>query len=178
MRHRNAYISILVGMMIISIAAGGVFGSNGGRKAGTNGVPLYVIIEVEWNIGDTDASWTVWGPVWEPVIGGTPLIGCTECLEFAYDFIFHGNGKIVHFDEVMVPTVNANPQTRHVVLYDLDEDGTYVGSLSSWNYFPWWDEDNCSTALYFDRLDYEVTFDEDGNLVHFYYCQYEHKKLK
>jgi len=178
MRRRNVCFSILVAMMIVLMVAGGALGGRGGRSVGPNGVPLYVIIEVEWNEGDYEASWTVWGPVWEPVIGGTLLTSCTDCLAFDYSFTFHANGKSVHFEEVMVPTVNANPQARHIVLFDPDGDNTYVGSLASWNYFPWWDADNASTALYFDRLDYEITFDEDGNLVHFYYCQYEHKKLK
>ena len=178
MHRKWFYLLILLGLLVVSAVGGGVLGSRGGRNIGGNGVPLYVIIEVEWNEGDNLASWTVWGPKWDPQIGGTPLTSCSDCLEISTDYTLHANGKTVHFDEVMVSTVNANPQSRHVVLFDPDGDGTFVGSLSSWNYFPWWDQDNGSTAIYFDRIDYEVTLDEDGNLVHFYYCQYEHKKLK
>jgi hypothetical protein len=179
MTRMSLFISILVGLLIVLLAGGAAFGSKGGRPAGTNGVPLYVIIEVEWNAGDGLASWTVWGPQWDPVIGGTPLTSCTDCLEIATDYTFRANGKIVQFRETMVSTVNANPQSKQVVLYDPDGDGTYVGSLSSWNYFPWWTgEDNASDALYFDRIDYQVTFDQAGNLVHFRYLEYEHKKLK
>ena len=86
---------MLAGMMLVLIATCGVLGSNGGRSVGTNGVPLYVIIEVEWNVGDADASWTVWGPVWDPEIGGTLLTSCTNCLAFDYSFTFLANGKIV-----------------------------------------------------------------------------------
>lgn len=178
MRLKWLCVPILVGLLGVALAGGGVLGSRGGRNIGGTGVPLYVIIEVEWSAGDGLASWTVWGPKWDPQIGGTPLTSCSDCLEIATDYTLRGNGRSIHFDEVMVSTVNANPQSRHVVLFDPDGDGTFVGSLSSWNYFPWWDEDNGSAAIYFDRIDYEVTLDADGNLVRFYYLQYEHKKLK
>lgn len=140
------------------------------------GVPLYVIIEVDWDGVSANGDWTVWGPKWEPVVGGTLLTSCTDCLEMNYEFKF--KGKTVHFDEVMVPTVVATPQSNHVVLFDKDGDGTYTGSLSAGHYFPWWADPNGSEAIYFDRIDYEITFDENGDVKSFHYLQYEHKKLK
>lgn len=142
----------------------------------SNGIPLYVIIEVDWDGVAQMGNWTVWGPVFEPVLGGTLLTSCTNCLEMNYDFTFKGN--TVQFDETFVDTVQATPQVRHVVLHDKDGDGTYMGSLPAWHYFPWRAETDGSWAkLYFDSYDYELTFAEDGTLTHFHYVQYEHKKL-
>ncbi|HUW22385.1 MAG TPA: hypothetical protein VMW41_07015 [Candidatus Bathyarchaeia archaeon] len=133
------------------------------------GVPLYVVIEVNWD-GTGDGDWTVWGPKWDPQVGvGAPLTGCTDCLEMNYDFEF--KGKTVQFDEVYVPTVDATPQSHHVVLHDVDGDGTYTGSLSAARY------EYQEGYLYLDRIDYEASFDEDGNVTNFRYLEYEHKKL-
>jgi len=141
------------------------------------GVPLYVIIEVDWDGVSAKGDWTVWGPKWNPVVGGTLLASCTDCLEMSYDFEF--KGKIVHFDETMVSGVRATPQSNHVVLHDKDGDGTYTGSLSAGHYFPWAQEPDGSWAiLYFDRIEYEITFDGDDNVTDFRYLQYEHKKLE
>jgi hypothetical protein len=180
MLRKSGLVGAFICLTILIVVSGTALASNGGRNTAATGVPLYVIIEVEWDAawGWNDASWTVWGPIWEPVIGGELITSCDNCLAITGDYTFRANGKIVQFDEVMVPTVTATPQSRHVVLYDFDGDGTYTGSLSSWHYFPWWDADNSSAASYFDRIDYEITFDADGNMTHFYYCQYEHKKLK
>lgn len=145
----------------------------------TEGVPLYVIIEVTWN-GDPEAagSWTVWGPLWDPVVDtGDVLASCSgggapeTCLDMSsYEFVFRG--KAVHFDEVYVPGVIGHPQVRHVVLHDTDGDETYSGSLPSECYeFPGVD------AAYHDRIDYEITFDSDDEVTDFYYLEYEHKKL-
>ena len=139
------------------------------------GVPLYVIIEVEWD-GDTthDGSWRVWGPVWDPVVGGTMLSSCPigplgTCVGVNYDFQF--KGKTVQFDEVYVSGVAATPQTHHVVLHDTDGDGIYTGSLSAarYEYQPGY--------LYLDRIDYEISFGSDGKVTGFRYLEYEHKKL-
>ncbi len=138
------------------------------------GVPLYVIIEVDWDGVSSHGDWTVWGPAWDPQVGGTMLTGCTGCLEMNYEFTFRG--KTVHFDEIYVPTVDATPQVHHVVLHDLDGDGTYNGSLSAAHYFPW--RAGSSAVLYFDRIDYDIAFDGDGNVMDFHYLQYEHKKLE
>jgi len=149
----------------------------GGGINNPRGIPLYVIIEVNWD-GDpaNGGDWTVWGPLWEPEVGHTILASCSNCLEMNYTFTFHG--KTVHFDEVMVEGVRATPQTKHVVLHDRDGDGTYTGSLAAGHYFPWRPEPDGSWAiLYFDRIDYTITFDEDGNVAEFRYLQYEHKKL-
>ena len=142
------------------------------------GIPLYVIIEVNWDGVSPDGDWTVWGPKWAPVVGtGTILTSCTGCLEMNYTFTFHG--KTVHFDEVMVEGVRATPQVKHVVLHDRDGDGTYTGSLPAGHYFPWAPEPDDSWAiLYFDRIDYEISFDEEGTVTFFRYLQYEHKKLR
>jgi len=141
------------------------------------GVPLYVIIEVDWDGVSLDGNWTVWGPEWAPEVGvGSLLASCADCLKMNYDFIFKGN--TVQFDEVMVDTVTATPQERHVVLHDKDGDGTYNGSLPAGHYFAWAPEpDGTWPILYFDRIDYELTF-EDGDLKDFHYLQYEHKKLE
>ncbi len=140
------------------------------------GIPLYVIIEVDWDGVAAKADWTVWGPKWNPEIGGTLLTSCTNCLDANYDFVF--KGKTVQFDEVFVDTVTATPQVRHIVLHDTDGDGTYTGSEAAQHYFPWGPEiDGSWPILYFDRLDYEVTFDENQTLTNFHYTQYEHKKL-
>jgi hypothetical protein len=136
------------------------------------GVPLYVIIEVDWDGVSSHGDWTVWGPAWDPEVGGTMLTGCTGCLEMNYEFTFRG--KTVHFDEIYVPTVTATPQVHHVVLHDLDGDGTYTGSLSAAHYFPW----GAGAVLYFDRIEYDIAFDGDGNVTDFHYLQYEHKKLE
>lgn len=88
-----------------------------------------------------------------------------------YEFTFRGN--TVHFDETYVPGVNATPQTRHVVLHDRDGDGTYTGSLSAQHY-TW---EGTGTVLYMDRIDYDITFDENGDVTNFHYLQYEHKKM-
>ena len=141
------------------------------------GIPLYVIIEVDWDGVSAYGDWTVWGPAWDPQVGGTMLTSCTDCLEMNYEFTCHG--KTVHFDEIYVPTVDATPQVHHVVLHDLDGDGTYTGSLSAAHYFPWRPESDGSWAvLYFDRIKYNITFDGDGNVTDFHYLQYEHKKLE
>ena len=143
-----------------------------------NGVPLYVIIEVDWDGVSPNGDWTVWGPKWNPEEGETLLPSCTDCLEMSfYDFSFHGN--TVHFDEVYVDTVTATPQSHHVVLSDKDGDGTYTGSLPAAHYFPWGPESDGSwPILYFDRIDYEISFNGEGEITDFHYLQYEHKKLK
>lgn len=168
-------ILLILLVLVVPVMAGGI--------DDPDGVPLYVIIEVTWD-GDPnrDGSWTVYGPLWDPVFGGPVLSSCPQgplgsCLEMNYDFKFRGN--TVHFDETMVSTVVGTPQTHHVVLFDKDGDGTYTGSLNALHYFPWRAEPDGSYAiLYFDRLDYEITFDPDGNVTDFYYLQYEHKKLE
>jgi hypothetical protein len=140
------------------------------------GVPLYVIIGVDWDGVSPNGDWTVWGPKWDPVVGSTPLTSCTDCLAMNYDFTFQGN--TVQFDETMVDTVVATPQSKHVVLHDKDGDGTYTGSLPAMHYFPWTTEpDGSWPTLYFDRLDYEISFDDEGNVTSFHYWQYEHKKF-
>jgi len=161
---------LLLGLTAVPVLAGG----GGGGINNPPGNLLYVIIEVDWDGVSPDGDWTVWGPKWDPVVGGTPLTSCTDCLDMTnYVFTFHG--KTVHFDEVMVPTVRATPQAHHVVLADKDGDGTYTGSLAASHYFPW--RDPPDAIHYFDRIDYNITFDADGNMTNFHYLQYEHKKL-
>ena len=163
------------------LAAGGFFVFTGAAQAATQGhgimnpgqgggIPLYVIIEVNWD-GTGMGDWTVWGPKWNPQVGvGSPLTSCTDCLEMNYSFVF--KGKTVQFDEVYVSGVDATPQVRHVVLQDIDGDGTYTGSLSAERYeFPG------VNALYMDRIDYEISFDSGRNLTGFQYLEYEHKKM-
>lgn len=168
-------LALLLGLVATPVLAGG----GGGGINNPPGNPLYVIIEVNWDGVSANGDWTVWGPKWAPVVGtgGTVLASCTDCLDMSgYTFTFHG--KTVHFDEVMVPNVHATPQESHVVLTDKDGDGTYTGSLAAGHYFPWAPEPDDSWAIgYFDRIDYEITFDSAGNVTDFRYLQYEHKKL-
>ena len=164
-----AFIALLFGA-VSSVSAKGI--------DDPNGVPLYVIIEVDWDGHSANGDWAVWGPKWEPVVGGTLLTGCPNCLEMSsYDFAFHG--KTVHFNEVYVDTVTATPQSHNVVLKDGDGDGTYTGSLPAAHYFAWGPEPGGSwPILYFDRIDYEISFDGEGEITDFHYLQYEHKKLE
>jgi hypothetical protein len=137
------------------------------------GIPLYVIIEVNWDGQSPTGDWTVYGPAFNPVLhGSTVLAACTNCLEMNYDFVFRG--KTLQFDENFVTNVEATPQSKHVVLHDDDGDGVYTGSNSAHHYFPWVEG---SALLYFDRLDYTVVTDGNGNITGFSYIQYEHKKL-
>jgi hypothetical protein len=132
------------------------------------GFPLYVIIEVDWDGITPMGDWTVWGPKWDPVTGGTPLTACTNCVGVDYDFTFHG--RTVQFDEVYVPGVIAYPQVRHVVLHEeKDEPGVYTGSLPAECYeFP------SRVGAFHDRIDYRIEFDGDGSVVDFHYLEYEH----
>jgi hypothetical protein len=165
---------LLLGLAAKPVIAGG----GGGGINDPPGNPLYVIIEVNWDGVSANGDWTVWGPKWAPEVGtGTVLASCTNCLDMTnYQFTFHG--KTVHFDEVMVSTVRATPQSKHVVLTDKDGDGTYTGSLAAGHYFPWAPEPDGSWPIhYFDRIDYEIKFNSDGSVDTFRYLQYEHKKL-
>ena len=173
-------------VLLLGLTAMPVIAGEGGIN-NPPGNPLYVIIEVTWdgtltdadNDGNHDSStWTVWGPEWAPVVGILPALAlATDCFDMSgYTFTFRG--KTVHFDEVMVEGVHATPQESHVVLTDKDGDGTYTGSLAAGHYFPWAPEPDGSWSIgYFDRIDYEITFDGDGNVTNFRYLQYEHKKL-
>lgn len=161
---------LLLGLTVTSVMAGG----GGGGINSPPGNPLYVIIEVTWD-GDADqmGNWTVWGPKWAPVVGtGTVLTSCTDCLDMS-GYTFTSHGKTVHFDEEYVSGVDACPQVHHVVLRDLDGDGEYTGSDPASKYtFP-----TRPGELYHDRIDYWITFDEDGNVTDFRYLEYEHRKM-
>jgi hypothetical protein len=177
---KELFATLLTAILIFSATTSVMAAKDGAGIDDPPGIPLYVIIEVSWDGTGDYGDWTVWGPKWDPLLGGTLLTTCTECLDMSnYEFSFRGNGKTVHFEEVMVPTVLATPQTKHVVLRDDDGDGTYIGSLTAMHYFPWRPEPDGSFAvLYFDRIDYEIAFDNEGNVIDFYYVQYEHKKLE
>ena len=182
MKNRAVLVVFVVAVLLLLVGLETALAAKEGQgpQINTRGVPLYVIIEVEWN-ALTDlagpGSWTVWGPKWDPEVGGEKLTSCGACIEIATEFTFHG--KTVHFDEVYVPSVTATPQIRHVVLHDPDGDGTYTGSIPAEHYFPWRPEpDGSWPILYIDRIEYTVTFDEEGNLTYFHYLQYEHKKLE
>ncbi len=161
---------LLVGLSPVGFAQADQQGHGINNPGAGNGVPLYVIIEVNW-VGTGNADWKVWGPRWAPAVGsGTVLSSCTNCLGASYDFVF--KGRTVQFDELYVSGVDATPQVRHVVLQDADQDGTYTGSLPAQRYeFPGVD------ALYMDRMDYEVSFAKDKSLINFRYLEYEHKKV-
>jgi len=155
-----------LGLAVPAAAAGG------GGINDPPGNPLYVIIEVTWDGVSTNGDWTVWGPKWAPVVGtGTVLSSCTDCLDMSgYTFTFRG--KTVHFDEEYVSGVDACPQVHHVVLHDVDGDGTYTGSDPASKYtFP-----TRPGELYHDRIDYEISFDSFGGVTNFRYLEYEHRK--
>jgi hypothetical protein len=174
----NAMKRLMFVLMILALLTTPTLALAGGIND-SGGVPLYVIIEVTWD-GDPgkDGSWTVHGPLWEPVVDGPVLSSCPmgppgSCLDMSsYKFTFHG--KTVHFDEIYVSGVDATPQIRHVVLHDRDGDGEYTGSLPA-EHYTW---QGSGTILYMDRIDYTITFDEEGNVEWFYYLQYEHKKME
>lgn len=162
---------LAVGFLAVVLLSASLVNSNS-KVAGINdskGVPLYVIIEVNWDGTEEFGDWKVWGPAYEPVVGtGTTLSECSDCLEMNYDFEF--KGKTVQFTETYVSAVDGRPQSHKVVLTDQDGDGTYTGSLPAARY-------NLQEGyIYLDRIDYEATF--DGNvLTHMRYLEYEHKKL-
>lgn len=159
-------LSIFVLAIMLCLALGGQ--TFAGGIDDPEGFPLYVIIEVNWDGVSENGDWTVWGPKWDPVVDtGTILATCTNCLDMTfYEFTFRGPS--LHFDEWYVPTVNASPQVHHVILYDRDGDGLYTGSISAAHYeFP--DRRRCM-----DRIDYEITVDVNGNILDFYYLEYEH----
>jgi hypothetical protein len=166
-------IAMAVALLLALTGGPAVAAGGGGGINNPPGNPLYVIIEVTWD-GDPDngGAWTVWGPKWAPVVGtGTVLTSCTDCLDMSgYTFTFHG--KTVHFDEEYVSGVDACPQVHHVVLRDLDGDGTYTGSDPASKYtFP-----TRPGELYHDRIDYEISFDSSGGVTNFRYLEYEHRK--
>jgi len=170
---KRLLLLIGVGLLVLAVVSGSALA---GGINGPGGVPLYVIIEVDWDGVSAKGDWTVWGPKWAPAVGGTLLTGCTSCLEMEYEFACRG--KTLQFDETYVSTVSGTPQKHHVVLNDLDGDGVYTGSLAAAHYFPWAPEPDGSWAiLYFDRIDYDITVDEECNVTDFHYLQYEHKKL-
>jgi hypothetical protein len=180
---KKILILIVALVLLLGLPAAPVMAGGGG--GGINNPPgnlLYVIIEVTWdgtltdadNDGNHDSStWTVWGPKWDPVVGtGTILTSATDCFDMSYyNFTFHG--KTVHFDEIYVEGVDASPQVHHVVLKDVDGDGTYTGSDPASKYtFP-----SRPGELYHDRIDYWITFDETGSVTNFRYLEYEHRKM-
>jgi hypothetical protein len=163
------YLIVVILALSIGVLSSTAIGSGINDPAG---VPLYVIIEVSWDGVSLNGDWTVWGPKWDPEVGvGTLLSSCTDCLEMNYTFTL--KGKTVQFDEIYVESVDATPQVRHVVLHDPDGDGTYTGSLSAEHY----NLEDSGAILYMDRIDYEISFDKDGNCIKFHYLEYEHKKM-
>lgn len=169
-RLKRAIITIFFVLLALVVPASAFAQGHGIMNPGDGqGVPLYVVIEVNWE-GTGMGDWTVWGPKWNPQVGvGSPLTSCTDCLEMNYNFVF--KGKTVQFDEVYVSSVEATPQIRHVVLQDVDGDGTYTGSLPAERY------EYQIGYLYLDRIDYEISFDSNKILTNFRYFEYEHKKL-
>ncbi|MBI2855541.1 MAG: hypothetical protein HYX93_01690, partial [Chloroflexi bacterium] len=148
---------VIVGIVAVLAVLWGVVpalaGGGGGGISNPPGNPLYVIIEVTWDGDPSHAgSWTVWGPRFDPVVDtGTILASCpgggapSTCLDMS-GFQFTLRGKTLHFDETYVPGVDASPQTHHVVLNDVDGDGTYTGSLSAAKYI--WGGADPSSNLY------------------------------
>lgn len=167
---KKTILTIFLALLALAVPASALAQGHGIMNPGdSQGVPLYVVIEVNWD-GTGGGDWTVWGPKWNPQVGvGSPLTSCTDCLEMNYNFVF--KGKTVQFDEVYVPGVEATPQVRHIVLQDIDGDGTYTGSLPAERY------EYQAGYLYLDRIDYEISFDSGKNLTDFRYLEYEHKKL-
>ncbi len=163
MKNKHSIFAAVLAVMLCLALGGPVLA---GGVDDPQGFPLYVIIEVNWDGSAEKGDWTVWGPKWDPAVDtGTILSSCTHCLDMDYEFTFRG--KTVHFDEPYVAGVDATPQVRHVILHDPYGDGTYTGSISAEHYtFP-------TGRRCMDRIDYEVTFDEQGNVTDFYYLEFE-----
>jgi len=185
---KRKIFSILFALVLVlsfSLATAVPVAAARGGEAGINdppGNPLFVIIEVTWDGNWTDAdsdgfqdstTWTVWGPAWTPVVGGTVLAQDADCFDMSvYTFTFHG--KTVHFDEAYVSSVDACPQVHHIVLHDKDGDLKYTGSDPASKYtFPPSRPDRI--GVFHDRIEYEITFSSiGGSVTDFRYLEYEH----
>jgi len=170
-RKKGLFLSVSC-LLLILLASGTAMGAQGGGNAERTGIPLYAIVELKW-----DAEWGYdkadeyrWGPRWAPQIGGELIRYEPNWIELPQDFRFIANGAAVHFVDCSI-WETATPPCRRVTLHDFDGDGTYTGSV------PFWRTGTSPGAMYFDLWEYELDFDEDGNLLHFYKCKYAYKKL-
>jgi hypothetical protein len=84
----------------------------------------------------------------------------------SYEFVC--KGKTLQFDETYVDTVQAFPQTHHVVLHDRNRDGTYSGWITARYEYP-------VGTRRMDVIAYEVQVDEDCSVTDFFYREYEYK---
>lgn len=169
--------------LVVALSAPLMAGGQNDKAKGIDdpgGFPLYVIREVEWDVSDAgnSASWTVWGPKWDPEIdGGVILSECDDCLDLSKDFTFKGK-HTVHFTIPYVAAVEATPQERRAVGKDFDGDGTYTGSISAWHYFSWREEKGPGQDQYMDKIEYWLTFNDDNELTHYRHLAYQHTKVK
>lgn len=171
MKYTHLALGLLAGIVlsVFSFKVSPVLGAgSAGVSNSGDGMPLYVIIEVNWD-GQGQGDWKVWGPKYDPKVDGEVLTECTDCLDLDYNFEF--KGKTVQFYETYVSTVDGKPQRHKVILHDDDGDGIYTGSLPAARY-------NLQEGyIYLDEIDYEATFNSNGTLNNLRYLEYEHKKL-
>jgi hypothetical protein len=121
----------------------------------------YAYIEVSWDGISDQGNWYVFAP------DGTPLTGCDDCLDMEY--AFKCVGKTLQFDETYVEVVPAFPQTHHVVLHDTDGGGTYTGAITARYEWP-------LGTRRMDIIEYEVTVDENCEVMEFLYKEHEYKQ--
>jgi hypothetical protein len=84
------------------------------------------------------------------------------------NYVFTCVGNTLQFDETYVPIVPAFPQTHHVVLQDLDGDGTYEGTLTARYEWP-------IGTRRMDVIEYVVEVDVNCTVTDFFYTAHEHK---
>lgn len=94
--------------------------------------------------------------------------GCNDCVGVDYDFLF--KGKTLQFDEVYVSGVDAHPQTHHVVLNDLDNDGVYKGSITArYDY-----DASLACPVRMDVIEYTIDTNQLGSDNYFNYIENEY----
>jgi len=94
--------------------------------------------------------------------------GCDDCVGVDYDFSF--KGKTMQFDEVYVDSVEAHPQTHHVVLTDIDGDGVYDGSITArYDYAA-----SLGCPVRMDVIEYTIDTNLEGQEGYFKYIENEY----
>jgi hypothetical protein len=166
MKRRITVVAIVA--LVVLLAFGTILQA---QNTGVAAPKLYVIIEAVWESGGCSrATWYMWGPQWEPEIGGV-ILQVRECYEQVPDeFIFVG-GRTVRF-KYSDPWESCIPVPKLVVLHDIDGDGTYTGSLRHWI------TDPRESRWFVSDIDFELTFDGDHNLIRYYYCHYDYMGVR
>lgn len=118
-----------------------------------------------------DGTWLThhFAPYWVELHGcivGDPIGGGDEALEMLREFNFVGN--TLQFSETYVPTVEAFPQTHHVVLHN-DGTGVYTGSITARYDFP----GSAAGVTRMDVIQFTVTA-SDGIVTDFHHNEVEY----